>query len=86
MVTHLQEAWYLHCFIGVFVLLSQAPSAEHVRSDWGGGCIWKPLRSPCPLLRGQGALRLWRGLALLGVCFGLAVSLPPKKKVVLVQW
>lgn len=38
------------CFIGIFVLFSQAPSAEHIRLDGVGGCIWKPLKSPCPIL------------------------------------
>ena len=74
------EAGFWESLIGVFVLLSQAPSREHVRPDWGGGCIWKPLRSPCPLLRGRGALRLWWGLALLeSVLVWRSVFLPKRR-------
>ena len=79
------------CFLGVFVLFSQAPSTEHIRPDGGEGYIWKPLGSPCPLLRGHVALRVWWGMALLsssqqGGGFGSVVEWHLVKKTTKGKW
>lgn len=88
-------SWERMLFFGKSVslgfLFSQAPSTEHIRPDGGEGYIWKPLRSPCPLLRGHVALRVWWGMAPLsssqqGGGFGLVVEWHLVKKTTKGKW
>lgn len=71
--------------LGFLFSLAKAPSTEHIRLVGVGGCTRRLLKSPGPLLvfdsENAAGARLCREF-----CFDLAVSLPPKKKAVLVLW
>lgn len=69
------------CFIGVFVLFSQAPSTEHIRLDGGGG-LYLEISERVLVLSWSSTLRMWQGMALGEFCFDLTVSLNflPKRR------